>query len=187
MHHETQSRTVIFLDIDGVLQPPMNQMRFKQDREALRQRLAEDLDDDSYLDMDEYDLAAIYYDWDKEAVEWLRGLCRDFNAEIVIISDWRRNKSLSQLRAYFRIHNLDNHVTDKTDEGGGAPHYRAGEVKSYLDSHPKIKRFVIIDDGYRRESETLFPEHFVHTGDRIETSDEMLARQILSGVRNRMN
>lgn len=181
MQHETRRRTVIFLDIDGVLQPPASQTRFKHDLEKLRRFLADELDDPRYLDIDKYDLGAIYHDWDRDAVERLRKLCEDFGAEIVISSDWRLRKSISLLKVYFRVHDLHGHVTDKTSEGAGAPHYRAGEVKDYLDSHPEIERFVIIDDGYRKEFDELFPEHFVHTGYRMEADDEMRARQILSG------
>ena len=62
-------------------------------------------------------------------------------------------------------------MTDATKELDGAPHYRAGEVKEYLESHPEIERFVIIDDGYGYEFGELFPEQFVHTGYRFEAHD----------------
>ena len=65
-------RTVIFLDIDGVLQPHGRQERFNHDLEALRVQLAARYQNDDYLTMDRYDLGAVYYDWDKAAVERLR-------------------------------------------------------------------------------------------------------------------
>jgi len=37
---DTIRRTIIFLDIDGVLQPPSRQTRFKHDLEELRRSLA---------------------------------------------------------------------------------------------------------------------------------------------------
>ena len=73
-------------------------------------------------------------------------------------------------------------MIDATKEIDGPPHYRAGEVKEYLDSHPEIERFVIIDDGFREEFDELFAEQFVHTGYRLEADDEQRARQILSGL-----
>ena len=181
VQHETRRRTVIFLDIDGVLQPPHRQTRFKHDLEELRRFLADRLADSSYLNVNEYDLGAIYYDWDRAAVERLRKLCEDFDAEIVISSDWRLDRSISLLKACFRVHDLDTYVTDMTRTVEGAPHYRAGEVKVYLDTHPEIKRFVIIDDRYRKEFDELFPDRIVHTGSRMEAADETRARQILSG------
>ena len=179
---ETIRRLVIFLDIDGVLQPPSRQTRFKHDLEELRRSLADRFDDATYLSIDKYDLGAVYHDWDSEAVERLRTLCSDFGAHIVISSDWRRSSSIRRLQALFRVHDLHDYVTDTTKEIDGPPHYRAGEVKEYLDSHPEIERFVIIDDGYGHEFDELFPEQFVHTGYRLEAHDEQRARQILSGL-----
>ena len=178
----TTRRIVIFLDIDGVLQPPSKQTRFKHDLEALRRSLAGTFDDANYLSLDKYDLGAVYYDWDSDAVQRLRALCTDFDAHIVVSSDWRRSKSVGQLQALFRVHGLHEYVTDATKEIDGPPHYRAGEVKEYLDSHPEIGRFVIIDDGYRHEFDELFPDQFVHTGYHFDADNERRARQILAGL-----
>ena len=183
MQNEAHSRTAIFLDIDGVLQSSWSQDRFKHDLDELRRRLADDLDDAAYLAFDKYDLGAIYHDWDKDAVERLRALCEDFGAEIVVSSDWRRGKSVEMLQAYFRLHDLHRYVTDKTGESGSAPHYRAGEVKDYLDAHPEVERFVIVDDGYGREFNALFPDQFVRTRSALEAADAARARQILSDRR----
>ena len=56
---EALRRTVIFLDIDGVLQPPSSQRRFKHDLEELRRSLADRFADEIYLGMDKYDLGAV--------------------------------------------------------------------------------------------------------------------------------
>ena len=175
------TRRVIFLDIDGVLQPYGCQDRFEHDLDQLCRDLATRFEDPAYLDMDKYDLGAIQYDWHQEAVERLRRLCEDFSAEIVVSSDWRHRRSISVLQAYFRIHGLHHYVTDKTNESSKAPLYRAGEVKEYLDAHPEIGRFVIIDDRYRREFDQVFPDQFVHTSAYIKEDDARRAHQILSG------
>ncbi len=176
-----RKRNVIFLDIDGVLQPPGRQNRFQHDLEKLRERLAAQFDDAAYLEISEYDLGAAYYDWDERAVERLGRLCEDTSADVVISSDWRTKKSISLLKAYFRIHDLHHYVTDKTNESSKPPHYRAGEVKEYVDSHPEIGQFVIFDDQYRKEFDRLFPDQFVHTGSCIDEANDRRARQILSG------
>ncbi|MCY4148679.1 MAG: HAD domain-containing protein [Gammaproteobacteria bacterium] len=185
MKQESEAPAVIFLDIDGVLQPYSSQKRFDHDLHELLKTLAEKYDDDLYLELDRFDLGCICFDWDIGAVERIRSICEDLEAKIVVSSDWRRGKSVEALKAYFRIHGLHYYVKDKTDNRkwrDKAPeHSRAGEVKEYLDAHPEIERFVIIDDGYRDEFEKLYPEQFVHTRSRMNFDNEVRARQILSG------
>ena len=45
----------------GVLQPPSKQTRFKHDLKELRRSLADRFGDETYLDMDKYDLGAVYH------------------------------------------------------------------------------------------------------------------------------
>ena len=171
---------VVFLDIDGVLQPTTSQKRFDHDLEALRESLAGRYGPE-YLEVNEYDLGAVVHDWHAGAVARLRALCEDHDARIVVSSDWRLRRSVAQLQALFRLHDLHHLIVDRTSDAGGAPHYRAGEVKQYLDTHPEVERFVIIDDSYRTEFDALFPDHFVHTMSYIDESAALRASQILSG------
>ena len=83
---------------------------FEHDLEELRRSLADRFDDETYPGMDKYDLAAVYHDWDSEAIERLRSLCEEFGAGIVISSDWRRSKSTRQLQALFRMHELHHRL-----------------------------------------------------------------------------
>ncbi len=176
---EKKSRRVIFLDIDGVLQPLGQQERFEHDLEELRRELAQKFNNDEYLEMDKYDLGAVYYDWDKEAVERLRNLCTKANAEIVISSDWRLYSPLSRLKDYFRIHDLDQYVTDVIPQISGV--YREGEIAAYLKEHPEIERFVILDDAYSREFNEHYPDNFVYCRRILGEEEYERALQILQG------
>ena len=160
---------VIFLDIDGVLQPGQNQRRFRHDLDALKRELADELDNEVYLELDKYDLGAIRYDWEAEAVELLRRLCVDFDAQIVVSSDWRRGKSVATLKEYFHVQGLGDHVRDKTTDEREAFGERAEEIREYLDTHPEIARFVIVDDQYQQEFEERFPGKHMYT----PTTDSM--------------
>ena len=53
---------------------PTQQTRFKHDLEDLRRSLADRFDDATYLSMDKYDLGAVYYGWDGDAVERLHAV-----------------------------------------------------------------------------------------------------------------
>jgi hypothetical protein len=157
----TKSRTVIFLDIDGVLQRDDSRDRFKNDLLKLSEELAAKYKNDDYLKWDRYDLGAVYYDWDAKAVERLRRLCIDVPAEIVLSSDWRRYSPLPRLKDYFRIHDLDGYLTDVIPLIERKS--RCEEIEEYLRTHPEVEKFVILDDYHVEDFEKRFPEQFVYS------------------------
>ena len=63
-------RKVIFLDIDGVLQPGGRQNRFDHAMEKLREDLVVKYNNNIYLEIDRYDLGAVYHDWDKVSARY---------------------------------------------------------------------------------------------------------------------
>ena len=85
------------------------------------------------------------------------------------------------LQDYFHIHGLGRHVRDKTTDEKAWCGDRAEQIREYLDTHPEIERFVIVDDQYKRELEEMFPGKHVHTSYRLEAADDRKAREILSG------
>ncbi len=135
-------KKVVFLDIDGVLQPGGRQFRFDHNLDELQKKFGEK--NPEYLKMDKYDIGATYYDWDLEAVELLRNLLIMNEAKIVISSAWRTSKNLDQLKLLFNFYELDNYIIDATPilylKG------RAAEIQQFLDEHPEIEKFVILDD-----------------------------------------
>ena len=108
---------VVFLDIDGVIQPLGKQDRFKHLDEI--EEIAKALDQKipgfnyyEYVSEEKYpesffgvysrkcNLCAVLFDWPKEAVRYLTEVLERQNAKIVISSDWRdswkpHNKSIS--------------------------------------------------------------------------------------------
>ena len=170
-------KKVIFLDIDGVLQPIGKQTRFKYDMDELKTELAERYQDEEFLNMDKYDVGAVYYDWDKPAVERLRKLITAFDAQIVISSDWRRSNPFPKINYLFKIHNLDSFVTGQTPISGKS---RSDEIAQYLELNDDIQNFVILDDCYRSEFEEKFPEQFVHCTCNFDDACYNKARAILA-------
>ncbi|MDR0939959.1 MAG: hypothetical protein LBN29_11550, partial [Mediterranea sp.] len=112
----------LFLDIDGVLQPGGRQERFRHENEypelarRLNKELPGDFDYVAYINANGYnvyDLAAVYYDWDKPAVERLREILDTTGAKIVLSTTWRR-MGIPIMRALMAIHHLDSYLVDST-------------------------------------------------------------------------
>ncbi|MDR2287043.1 MAG: hypothetical protein LBE04_06165 [Prevotellaceae bacterium] len=152
---------VLFLDIDGVLQPDSSQKRFKHIDEM--DKLYKELFDKYGIDYSpyfKYDVAAVYYDWDEESLRELRRILDTTGAKIVISSDWRQSKPISCLQNFFRIYDMADYVIDYTpdfdyetckklrtkDEYKDIYESRCIEILEYIKVHPEIKRWAAIDD-----------------------------------------
>lgn len=141
-----EERKVVFLDIDGVLQPPTAQERFNHDMDALKEELAEKYHDEHFLELDKYDVAAVYYDWSESALRHLRNLLSYCDAEIVLSSDWRFSKTIEDMRTLLKIHCLNEYLTEllpQTNEYSG----KDEDITAYLSKHPKLTRYVVVDDS----------------------------------------
>ena len=175
-------KKVIFLDIDGVLQPIRSQERFKHDIRALQKQLAEELNSDLATTTC-FDVGAVYYDWDKQAVDYLLRLCRDYGVSIVISSSWRWWQTYPQLIALFQIHQLHQYIIDITGENKGNGQIDASrtlEIQDYLDAHPEIEKFVIFDDIDFFGMKKRFPEQFILCKKKLEEEHFLRAVQIFS-------
>lgn len=163
---EKSDRRVVFLDIDGVLQPVGNQYRFEHDMEALRKRLADEYGEPEYLNLDKYDVAAVYYDWDKDAVNELKQMLDESGAEIVLSSDWRFSKNLSQMKLLFKIHGLDGYLKELVPRTKDFSE-KSDDITAYLISHPDLFYYCVIDDNFMGG---LFPGRFVYVNARSLTA-----------------
>lgn len=122
---------VIFLDIDGVIQPTWSQKRFKHLDDICN--VASELDKAvggfpyyDYVTQETFpdgigrlytrkcNLAAVYYDWSQSAIDCLRQVLEECNAKIVVSSDWR-DHGAKVFKAFLAVHGLDVFFYDMID------------------------------------------------------------------------
>ena len=179
MNSKTMERRIIFLDIDGVLQPSSSQKRFEEIRKNSMPDLYRFLKNYYGIDFsvyDQYDVAAVYFDWDRTAVSLLKLVLRITGAEIVLSSDWRMG-GFKRMNDFFTIHGLQKYFIDitrvdksnswgkknyefidedfkqrtierhKKENGEDARmNFRSIEILEWLDRNPDVKYWVAIDD-----------------------------------------
>ena len=135
-----EEHRTIFLDIYGVLQN--GQIRHDHDNELLKKYLYEKYHDERYLNMHDYDIGAVYYDWRPMAIGFLKELIYNTGSNIVVSSDWKDNHSLSNIKAYFKVHDMEDYILGTTEPGLE----KREAIRKYLSEHPEIKKHIIYDD-----------------------------------------
>ena len=193
---------IVFLDIDGVLQPHGSQERFNQIihgevstcKPELYNRL-QYLHQIDYRQYHPYDVAAVYYDWDKSAIALLKVVLEYTQAKIVLSSDWRMG-GFQRMKDFFAIYGLDKYLIDFTkfyndidkdfikkieredkEKNGEKSYvaYRVIEILEWLSRNPKVKKWAAIDDMLLKGIE----EHFVYTQSRIEDEHAIQCLRLL--------
>lgn len=168
---------VIFLDIDGVIQPISSQKRFGYQWDELCNYLVEKYHNPLYTKMDKADVIAAYQDWDTVALGRIRELAKETNASIVLHTGWCQFNSLENMRALFALYGMDDMIVDAVDLSGFRN--KAVAIREYLEQHPEIQDFVIIDDD--RMLTEKFPLNSVLTSRVYRAEDDACAWAILTG------
>lgn len=137
---------IVFLDFDGVVNTLMIYKEPLKARRLLHQG-------EYYFDL--------CYPVDRrvsntQAVIWLEKLCKEFNADIVITSTWRKDYGLACESLYNSGLSKDIKIIDRTPWLDG---YRGAEIDAWLKEHP-CSAFVILDDDADMEPYT---DHLVQT------------------------
>jgi hypothetical protein len=180
---------IVFLDIDGVLQP-YTQKRFDhlEETDELNRQLLEKYNVDYSL-YDLYDVGAVYYDWDITAVAELKRILDTTGAKIVISSDWR-DKTIDRMVDLCRIHNLDDYIVGATTTKQIEPdvkknkkynhleNSRSVEILMYLEAHPGVKNYVVIDD--MNLVEDFGEQHAIKTVRKLTSDDADKCIELLS-------
>ena len=102
---------------------------------------------------------------DPEAVARLNTLLERTGAKVVISSSWRINSPLTALQVLLRMRGFEGTSISKTELLSGAE--RCEEIQEWLDRHPEVTSYVILDDNTDAEIEG----HFIHTDMRVGLTD----------------
>lgn len=135
---------VLFLDIDGVLNTDSHYVSLvMQNENCGTKNIVRD---------------GFGHVFSPDAVRWLDILVKRHDLKLVIISDWRYN-GLEWMRELWRHRNLPGEIYGITDnllyvpDEDGFPtrseKYRGHEVEDFLDRHPEIDRWAVIDDNWQ--------------------------------------
>lgn len=164
-------KNLIFLDIDGVIQPYSQDSRFNYELDKLPAYFAAKYNDSSFFDCSIWDLGAAYYDWDEVALARIKQILRDFNAHIVIHSGWRESVPYNALKALFKLYDMDAYVLDILKSGK-----KETVIKEYIESYKDcINQFVVIDDDAMM---TDFGMNFCHTRNVFDTEDHLYINRL---------
>lgn len=165
MNQQNPTLLVVFIDIDGVLQPYNNQHRFDHDLVQTADELADRFGEPILRTLDKYDVCAVWYDWDPVAIRLLKKLLDDTGARLVISSDWRRWNPTDAMRALLKLHGLDPYFDECLPKEGA----KEEVIPAYLEEHADdIAGWAVVDDW---PMDRYFGEHFVLTRDRLNPED----------------
>ena len=145
-------QNIVFLDYDGVI----NTLIISRKPFGFKDRT--DINRDGFY----YDIASPSEKRvsNLQAVCWLEKICRDNNANIVISSVWRRGHYEEAIEALYNAGlSKDIKVVGRTPTTPS--NHRGTEIKMYLDTHPEIDNFIILDDDADMEP---FMDRLVKTG-----------------------
>ena len=97
-----------------------------------------------------------------QAVQWLSEACEKFHYDIVVTSTWRWDKNYKECL-------INGGLRDGIEILGRTPalldQSRGAEIKKYIDEHPEIKYYVIIDDDSDMLPEQV--DHFIKTDYKV--------------------
>ncbi len=176
---------IVFLDIDGVLQPYDTKDRFYEiDKKA--KQLVIDLSEKYNIDYSKYsifDILMVYYDWHKGAVGRLKTILDTTDSKIIISSDWKSAKLPNKMHDLLKIHDLDKYwyadnIIIKRPIMAFEQRYL--EINDSLNKYP-INNYVVLDD--MKALGEYFPNNSVITNDYISINDMNDAIKILKKTR----
>ena len=152
---KSTSKGVLFLDFDGVICSDRAYLAAQQDKEKHVLRTL-----------------------DPVSINLVDRLCQDFDLEVVISSTWRTRYPCPEI---LLTHGFRSsfHKDEKTPVSFGRT--RGMEISDWLEEHPEVTRYLIVDDCTDGLQDNFLTPHHVQTDqfDGFLTSHYYIAKKIM--------
>jgi hypothetical protein len=150
---------VLILDIDGVLNSKRSELALGNDghfpRDAMRvserRRDFQELRDTAKFD--------------PIAVGILRRILLETQCKVVLSTTWRLMVPIEDFNQLFLAYDLPLVIIDKTGKAKPGATIRGREIQMWLDNHPEVSSYLILDDEALVHSYQL--EHLIQTDPKI--------------------
>lgn len=162
-------RPVIFLDIDGVVNPYKTSLQPWQPIADLHKTKAREKDWPGIEDLGEKMINQFWNGFDHAACKRIHDLQKEFDAEIIITSSWRVYYNLDQLRSIFKLFDIEIQGLLPM----GFP--RSDIILNYVRNH-HIQHWIALDD---MDMERSLGYHFIRTDSSFSQADFEKARRRL--------
>lgn len=98
-----------------------------------------------------------------QGVCWLNKLCKETDSKIVVTSTWRLYGNYKEC-LYNGGLDKDIEILGRTEEVEGDRSNRGKEIKLYLEDHPEVEEYIILDDEIHdfKEDKELY-NRFIQT------------------------
>ena len=171
-----ESRSIIFLDIDGVISPiDVSNHHVPVYREWYYRYEAKKYLRKHQFSILPYDIYLVKKYWNRQAIGRIKRLAKVTNSRIVMTSTWCKTYSnTNQMRNLLRMVGLDDVYLDNAYQ----PNKAAG-VRDYLNRHPEVETYVIFDDQDEWGLQQGFDKHFLRTHNLFTENDYRQAISIL--------
>ena len=176
---------IVFLDIDGVLQPYDSNNRFYEINKNTK-KLINDLSEKHNIDYNQYviyDVLAAYYDWHPQAISRLKAVLDATDSKIIASTDWKSERFPNKIHDLLELHDLgkywykDNIIIKDTLP---FPKIRNLEILNSLQNYP-IDNFVVLDD--MKELKEYYPHNSVITNNYISVNNMEDCIKILKKIK----
>lgn len=153
---------VIFLDIDGVLNHE-DYYRWRYEEITINHR----------------DFVHPYSEFSPDSIKQLNRILKETGAEIILSSTWRFDE-MDKLQKLFKEVGIERPITDITPDLYNVFNShccRGKEIEKFLNEHPEIDRYVILDDDTDMEDYQL--PYFVKTNAYADGLNEERANKAI--------